>query len=65
MGEYDLLAVERHDLESDARATVVDFLGVKSASASRQSIYNTLDQGRLAAAGTAGEQNFLGHNARL
>ena len=65
MGEYDLLAVERHDLESGACATVADFLGVKTTSASRQIIYNTLDQCRLAAAGTAGEQNLFGHNARL
>jgi hypothetical protein len=58
MSKYDLLALERHDLESGARATVADFLGVKATGALRQILYNPLDQCRLAAAGTTGEQNF-------
>ena len=65
MGEYDLLAIEGHDLESGARTTVADFLGVKTTSVSRQIIYNTLDQCCLAAPGTAREQNFFAHNARF
>ena len=65
MGEYDLIAIERHDLESDACATVADLLSVKTTGALRQIIYDTLDQRRLAATGTAGEHNLLGHNVRL
>src|SRR5438132_9698857 len=65
VSEYDLIAVERHDLEAGARATLADFLGIKTTSALRQIIYNTLDQRRLAATGTTCKQNFFGHNARL
>ncbi len=43
VSEYDFLAIERHDLKSGAHATVANFLGVKTASASRQIIYNPLD----------------------
>jgi len=52
MREHDFLAIERHDLESGAGAPVADFLSVKTTNASRQIIYDTLDQRRLAAAGT-------------
>jgi len=65
MGEYDLIAIERHDLESGAGATVADLLSIKTTGGLRQIIYDTLDQCRLTATGTAGEQNFFGHNARL
>ena len=58
MGEYGFLAIEHHDLESGARATVADFLSVKTASASREIIHNPLDQCRLSAGGTTREQNF-------
>ena len=64
MGEYDLIVIERHDLESDACAMIADFLGIKTTGALRQIIYDTLDQRRLAATGMAGEHNFLGHNVR-
>ena len=43
MREYSFLAVERHNLESGARATLADFLSVKTTSASRQIVYNPLD----------------------
>jgi len=65
MSKYRLLAIKRHDLESGGRATGAELLSKKSAGTSRQIIYNSLDQCRLAAAGTTGEQNFFGDNARL
>ena len=64
VGEYDLISIERHDLESDACATVADLFSIKTAGALRQVFYDTLDQRRLAATGTAGEKNFFGHNVR-
>ena len=62
MGEYSLLAINRYDLESGARATVANFLGVKTTSGSRQIICNPPDQCRLATAGATGEQNFFSHS---
>ena len=65
MGEYNLLAIERHDLESGAHATVADFLGVKTTSTLRQAAYDTFNQRCFPAAGATGEQNFFGHNRCL
>src|SRR5207249_4313691 len=64
MREYSFIPVERHDLESDPRAMFADLLGIKTTGALRQLLQNTLDQRRLARAGTTGEQNFLAHGEK-
>ena len=48
-----------------ASPSLTHFLGIETANWLREIIYYTSDQRRLPAAGTTGEQNFFGHNARL
>jgi len=59
MGQYVLVAVERHQPESDADAAVADFLGIKTSGALRHILHDSFYERRLAATGTACEQNFL------
>src|SRR5436190_17133711 len=61
MGEHSLFTSERDDFESDARTTLADFLGIKTAGRSRQLIHDPLDQRRLSTPWTTREQNFPRH----
>src|SRR5206468_10310927 len=58
VSKYSLVTIERHDLESNARAVLTHLFSVKTTSASREIIYNTLDQCRLAAAGRPVSRTF-------
>src|SRR6266566_5146163 len=61
MGEHSLFTSERDDFESDARTTLADFLGIKTAGRSRQLIHDALDQRCLSTPWTTCEQNFPRH----
>src|SRR6266566_719093 len=61
MGEHSLFTSERDDFESDARTTLADFLGIKTAGRSRQLIHDALDQRCLSTPWTTCEQNFVVH----
>ena len=61
MGQYALVAIERHQPESDADAAVADFLCIKTSGALRQILHDAFDERCFAATGAACEQNFLVH----
>ena len=61
MGQYHIVAVERHDLKPDSRTVFSDLLGIKATGALRQLVQNALDQRCFAGAGPTREENFLGH----
>jgi hypothetical protein len=61
MEEHSLFTSERDDFESDARTTLVDFLGIKPTGRSRQLIQDALDQRCLSTTWATCEQNFPRH----
>jgi hypothetical protein len=61
MGEHSLFTSKRDDFESDARTTLADFIGIKTAGWSRQLIHDALDQRCLSTPWTTCEQNFPRH----
>jgi hypothetical protein len=58
MCKYSFFSVERNDLEPNALPALANFLGIKTAGRNRQLVYDSLDERRLPAAGTASQQYF-------
>ena len=65
MGEDGLVALKRHDLESDATTVIANLLRKETTEALRQFFQNALDQCRFAAAGTTRKQNSLTYTEQL